>query len=35
MAQNTNSLEFILLGLLTLHPSTGYDLKKTMDQSIR
>jgi DNA-binding PadR family transcriptional regulator len=35
MAQGPNSLEFILLGLLTLRPSTGYDLKKTMDLSVR
>lgn len=35
MAQGPNSLEFILLGLLTLRPSTGYDLKKTMDVSVR
>jgi len=35
MAQGPNSLEFILLGLLALRPSTGYDLKKTMDISVR
>ena len=35
MAQGPNSLEFILLGLLSLRPSTGYDLKKTMDISVR
>jgi DNA-binding PadR family transcriptional regulator len=35
MAQGPNSLEFILLGLLALRPSTGYDLKKTMDRSVR
>jgi DNA-binding PadR family transcriptional regulator len=35
MAQGPNSLEFILLGLLALRPSTGYDLKKTMDVSVR
>jgi len=35
MAQGPNSLEFILLGLLALRPSTGYDLKKTMDLSVR
>jgi len=35
MAKGPNSLEFILLGLLTLRPSTGYDLKKTMDISVR
>jgi DNA-binding PadR family transcriptional regulator len=35
MAQGPNSLEFILLGLLALRPSTGYDLKKTMDITVR
>lgn len=35
MAQGPNSLEFILLGLLSLRPSTGYDLKKTMDITVR
>lgn len=35
MLKGPNSLEFILLGLLSLRPSTGYDLKKTMDMSIR
>jgi DNA-binding PadR family transcriptional regulator len=35
MSKGPNSLEFILLGLLALRPSTGYDLKKTMDISIR
>jgi DNA-binding PadR family transcriptional regulator len=35
MAQGSKSLEFILLGLLTLRPSTGYELKKTMDVSVR
>jgi len=35
MAKNPGSLEFILLGLLALRPATGYDLKKTMDLSVR
>ena len=35
MAKGADSLDFILLGLLALHPSTGYNLKKVMDQSIR
>jgi hypothetical protein len=35
MSKGPNSLEFILLGLLTLRPSTGYALKKTMDISVR
>jgi DNA-binding PadR family transcriptional regulator len=35
MSKGPHSLEFILLGLLQLKPSTGYDLKKTMDKSIR
>jgi DNA-binding PadR family transcriptional regulator len=35
MAKGPNSLEYILLGLLTLKPATGYDLKKTMDMSVR
>jgi DNA-binding PadR family transcriptional regulator len=35
MSKGSNSLEFILLGLLALRPSTGYGLKKTMDISIR
>jgi PadR family transcriptional regulator, regulatory protein AphA len=35
MPKGPNSLDFILLGLLSLRPSTGYDLKKMMDISIR
>jgi DNA-binding PadR family transcriptional regulator len=35
MSKGSNSLKFILLGLPALRPSTGYDLKKTMDISIR
>jgi DNA-binding PadR family transcriptional regulator len=35
MSKGPNSLEFILLGLLALRPSTGYALKKTMDISVR
>jgi DNA-binding PadR family transcriptional regulator len=35
MSKGPNSLEFILLGLLALRPSTGYDLKKMLDISIR
>lgn len=35
MAKGPYSLDFILLGLLALRPSTGYDLKKMMDSSIR
>ena len=35
MSKGPNSLDFILLGLLALRPSTGYDLKKMMDSSIR
>ena len=29
------SLEFAILGFLSYHPSTGYDLKKMFDVSIR
>ncbi|MGH9601902.1 MAG: PadR family transcriptional regulator, partial [Terriglobales bacterium] len=34
MRSTTNTTRFALLGLLSLGPQSGYDLKKRMEQSI-